>query len=147
MRGKHLRELCHPIILLIHLSLFFSPLGRLSFVPLYRLRLLLLSWWASVVLKWSRVRRESTCVSWQGVCIEREGEWKRVDCKRGAGNTGGGWGGSHWLKATFTCQCDKTTNLLHTQPGELVMSSHCFHTCMCMRRRERRNDTEVEFNK
>lgn len=56
--------------------------------------------------------------------LHRERELKWVDCKRGAGDTGER---SHWLKVTFVRRCDKTANLLHMQPGELAMSSHCFH--------------------
>lgn len=62
MWGNHHSELCHPIILLIHLFplfFFFSPLSalsRLSFLFLCHLRLLLESWWASVVLKWKWLR-------------------------------------------------------------------------------------------
>lgn len=56
--------------------------------------------------------------------LHRERELKWVDCTRGAGDTGER---SHWLKVTFAHRCDKTANLLHMQPGELAMSSHCFH--------------------
>lgn len=43
MQGKHLSELCHPIILLIHLSSFFPPqLSADVFFLLYHIRIVVI---------------------------------------------------------------------------------------------------------
>lgn len=81
-----------------------SVLCRPSFV-LHHLRFLLLSWWVSAGLKWSRAGG-----TYARLCFlmgSLHTEWKGGDCKERVGRGTGGR--SHWFKFTFTCQSDNTT--------------------------------------